>query len=49
MKELNKRNPFDKHIIDLVKAGELKLGYVEVKKHKGDKECDVIIHKEEKQ
>jgi hypothetical protein len=26
----------------------LKLGYVEIKKHKGDKECDVIIHKEPK-
>jgi hypothetical protein len=48
MKELNKRDPFDKHIIDLVKSGELKLGYAEVKKHKGDKECDVIIHKVEK-
>lgn len=48
MKELNKRDPFDKHIIDFVKSGELKLGYVEVKKRKGDKECDVIIHKEPK-
>lgn len=27
---------------------EMKLGYVEIKKHKGDNECDVIIHKEQK-
>jgi hypothetical protein len=38
----------DKELLKLAKQLDLKVIFVEIKKHKGDKECDVIIHKVEK-